>query len=200
VKDKLKLLALLSLLLTTPALADEVTVTGDAKYGDDFSLFDFGNGSNLSISNHWPTNVSFIFGISTTIVTVPANFGPGFSFGDYNGIHANLLVGYMTIQGQTGVVDVPVPVTVTAHVVGYFLPTLQDFNILNLGPELFTVDLTGTGFGTLHGFIREGGPFLYADYTYSGMAAVTTPEPTSLVLLLTGGVWVGMGYWRRRVA
>ena len=168
------------------------TITGTASYGNDIAFFDFA-GSEEGASSHWPTSVSFVSGISNTIMAVPPSFGLGFSLADFAGLHANILVGSVSFSGTNGPAGVAVPVTVTGHLVAYNA-TFADTQLGNPGVPLFVLDLIGMGLGTLNGDICGGcGLFLSADYTYSGTvtAQLLTPEPMSFLLLATAAGALG---------
>jgi hypothetical protein len=84
------------------------------------------------------------------------------------------------------------PFTATGHIAG--TATLAPG-----APVLFSTDLAGSGTTTISGRVITDGdqPFyfpLFQTYQFQTTAPAPTPEPTSLVLLLAGGV---VAAWRR---
>ena|SRR5215475_838976 len=119
---------------------------------------------------------------------IPANsIQPGFSGGTVGGVTADILVGALTFSSFSftaeNVGDNSGPVTVTGDIAGYdFLP-----GTMEIGPQVFDLQISGSGTGTASGAGLPDAPFVvHGDqYKFSG-TATTAPEPSSLLLLSSG--------------
>jgi hypothetical protein len=87
------------------------------------------------------------------------------------------------------------PFTATGHIAGRATNDLD-------APVLFSVDLAGSGTASVRGIVSDQAhPFynaMFADYRFAAASPATTPEPSSLVLLLVAGAIGVSGFVARR--
>jgi hypothetical protein len=186
-------------LLSAQAWGDPLAFSGTATVGDDLANFFF-SGPDIGMNSAFPSFQSFLglcaVNASCTLLSfvIPAasQFGFGFSGGSITGsLHADVLVGSLAFTGTafipsgTGSASVTAPVTFVGHLVGHQL--LGPVGNPTFGPQLFELDLSGQGMGTLTGSSPDGSLFRVArnDYTYTG-TAVVVPEPSAFLLLGSG--------------
>jgi len=110
----------------------------------------------------------------------------------------------MAFPGGSSSVDVTSPFSLVSEGVLGEASFLQGFltnPFSNPGPAVFRTDLTGRGVASatyVEGITQ--GEFFYRQVTYSFLAPEPVPEPTSLLLLGSGLIGVGVRHWRRRKA
>lgn len=200
--------------LSGSAVADTFTFTGNATQSEIIMDF-FLSGPSFSISSAAPDG-SFPPEECTwgTLCTIPAQVigatrspeaDPGsFSQGTVGGVTAYDLVGGLTFSSFSFTAGPNIgsgPVTFTGDLTGYvFLPLgceAQPGSCTAVGPQVFHLQLSGSGTGTTNGLAPPDGPdvILGVDYTFSGTATTVTPEPSSLLLLSSG--LIGLAAIRR---
>jgi hypothetical protein len=185
------------------AVADTFTFTGEASYGDDSEEF-FLSGPSFTIHSAFPGGPGGARGECSqgTLCTIPAQFigTPaefGLSGGTVGGVKADIFGSGqgLTFSGFsfTAGTDSPFgsgPMTFTGDLTGYvFDPPGCEVGVscTGVGPQVFDLQLSGSGTGTATGIPRQDGTDLIIEYnyTFSGMAT-TAPEPSSLLLLSSG--------------
>lgn len=183
--------------LSSSAVADTFTFTGDAFLNAESMDFNL-SGPSFTIGSSFLSGPN-VFALCTdgTLCTIPpqdipANFfEPGFSGGTVGGVTADTLVGGLTFSsfsftaesgGGSGAV------TVTGEIIGHATN--------DIGPQVFDLQISGSGTGTAGGPVPGGGLFAIrgVEYTFSGTAS-TVPEPSSLLLLSSG--FLGLAAIRR---
>jgi hypothetical protein len=204
----------LTLLLSTvyvclaSAHADTIDITGTAFFGRDIENF-FISGPSLDLHSTAPgATASLLFTCNVGgVCVVPSKVfdafsHPFFSGGTVNGIRADTLVGGIEFSSSSiiGGSDPQSfgtgPITFTGEIEGFlFSPLVGGV----LGPQVFDLDLHGTGTVTASGHEVAPGVFGVFDvnYQYSGTAS-TVPEPSSIWLI--GGGLAGLLGLRRRKA
>jgi hypothetical protein len=173
-------------------------------------------GPGLSLTQALPGGASSIgsctVGTTCTLIWSPAStFGyclcAIYSGGSVGLQTAQILDGGLTFTASgfySGGDTLTIPFTVTGTITGYELLNCQNGGLdCELGPQVFSVNISGTGSEvlTLESDVPVGSEAAIFDATayFSGFAATgttTTPEPATLVLTATGlmGVWVR---WKR---
>jgi len=190
--------------LSGSAVADTFTFTGTAQIDRDDMDF-FLNGPSFSIQSIPPGSIFIPFLCTQgALCTVPSQdfqtfpsffFSPGNrSGGTVGGVTASTLMGGLTFSdfSFTAGTDNPLgsgPVTFTGDLTGYvFLPLgcegQPPGSCTALGPQVFDLQLSGSGTGTATGIANPDGfdVITSLDYTFNG-TATTVPEPSSLLLL-----------------
>ena len=205
--------------LAGSARADSFTFTGNAEFGEDIADF-FLSGPSFSINSAAPGGFAGLLFACTrgTLCQVPAQpipatdsylNAPGdFSGGTVGGIRASTLTGGLIFSGSSFTAGDPPkvgsgPVTFTGDLTGFvFLPLgcENTGNCTSLGPQVFHLHLSGSGIVTAVGEdegLGTDGIFV-VNYQFQG-TATTVPEPSSLVLVISGLTGVaGMRRWRLR--
>jgi hypothetical protein len=189
------LLGIISCLFTANAQADSFSISGTAFVGNDFANFFF-SGPGIDIRSALPGFSAFLGSCNENAPcpllsqSIPAAGAFGSSGAIAGFPSAEALVGSLDFKGTPPVIppldsgqsfELSAPVTFVGHLLGY--PTRD---LVNFGPAVFEVNVSGQGTGTLFGMSIDNGVLIRsADYSYSGTATVV-PEPSTLFLL--GGV------------
>ena len=210
-----------SFLVAGSARADSFTFTGTATFGQDTSDF-FISGPLLSLYSAAPGAFagSLFMCSQGDTCNVPArsigafrspDAAPGvFSGGTAGGVTADTLTGSLDFSGSSFIAGSDPanlgtgPVNFAGNLMGFtFLPLgcENTFSCTSVGPEVFDVQLSGTGTVTASWISNSPGPgvdnIILVQYNFSGTAN-TVPEPGSL-LLLGSGLTVLAGMLRRRL-
>lgn len=196
--------------LSGSAVADSFTFTGTASFGNDIISF-FLSGPSFSINSAAPTGPASVLLFCSQgtqcdipdqfIQTTPSYFSsPGdFSGGTVAGVTADTLgsgegLSFSGFSFTTGA-NRSGPVTFSGDLTGYvFLPLGCELTqtCTKIGPQVFNIQLSGTGIGTAFGEDFGDGQFgiTQLNYTFQGTATATVtpvvPEPSTLLLLSTG--------------
>lgn len=195
------------------AFADTFTFTDDAFLNADSMDFIL-SGSSVFLHSGFNSGPNVITlctpGALCTIPPqdIPTNLFFGFSGGEVGGVTADILMGDLTFSSFSFIADPDVdssgPVTVTGEIKGYVdLPLGCDALgtcTTDIGPEVFDVEINGTGIGSASGIFTPDGELLVVhavEYRVSG-TATTAPEPSSL-LLLSSGLIGFVAIWRSRL-
>jgi hypothetical protein len=182
------------------ASANAIPITGTATFGFAETEGDYLiSGPGLMLQQGDPDGPSFIgscvVGAVCSLSLSPV--GPGafcsfctlYTWGSLGGQTAQWLEPNLTFSGSalySGGSTLSVPITVSGTVIGYQLVGCTDGLGCSLGPELFTVNITGSGTALLS--VNPDSDFIVgASISFSGTATTATvPEPVSLVLTGTG--------------
>jgi hypothetical protein len=179
------------------AVADTFTFTGEAFL--DVNDMDFIlSGPSLTLHSGFNGGPGIIGGCTQgTLCTVPAQViptNPVFfsSGGTVGGVNADILEGELTFSSLSFIGEPTIdtlPTTFTGNLVGFaFLPPgCEPGSCTDIGPQMFDLQLSGSGTVTIGATAAPGAPFVIRalDYTFSG-TATTVPEPSSLLLLSSG--------------
>jgi hypothetical protein len=198
--------------LSGSAVADTFTFTGSAFLDENNTDFDLSGPSFLIGSSRFGGPSNFFGCTEGTLCTIPQQViptipsflnGPGEnSTGTVGGVKADTLLGALTFSSFSFIADPDAisapPVTVTGDLMGYvFLPLgcEADFSCTAVGPQVFDLQISGSGTATFSDSPRAPLVIHGFEFTFSGTATTVTPEPSSLVLLSSG--LIGLAAIRR---
>jgi hypothetical protein len=166
--------------------------SADKFTGENIQVFDTGIGSALGNCSANPsTNVPVASTYGCSGITLAANGTTG-NLGGYSLANTNTSYGLSTGTGTVGVFGVKLTGTALSDYIGSGTFTLS-------GTTQGTTSGDEQGSGATNDTVIDRSTLQYAaevDYTYT--PAGTTPEPTTMVLL--GSALVGLGVLRKRVS
>ncbi len=181
-----------------------ITYDGYGLTAGDFLI----QGNGLSLSQGLPDGPSFIgsctVGSVCNLTWSPTNsaafcsYCTGMSNGSLGSIQAQYLSPNLVFKGSafySGGNTLTMSFTVSGTIYGYQLVGCTDGVGCSLGPQVFGLQILGTGTETLTLTTMGGAQEIIqgASGTFTGTATpITTPEPGSMFLMATGltGVWV----------
>jgi hypothetical protein len=188
-------------LLSSLAFANNIPITGTATVGFAETLGDFNiQGPGLSLMQGLPDGPSFIgrcnigsvCNFSTSINASGADFCTYclyYDSGSLGKVQAQFLSPSLTFTGSaiySGQSTMTVPMTVSGTIVAYQLLNCDDGVGCTLGPQVFSVKVTGTGIATFTMNPDGYDNIIGMSINFTGMATTSVPEPISLVLVGSG--------------